>query len=196
MQNILLQNDPSSPYANDTLKKKYEIKEKIQQQLWLKVGKKTFIAWTCMAITTKNHAKELISSMEGLLEVGVQFVVLAKSEAKYQKPMEDLMQKYPWSITALEEGEASERLIYSVSDVCLFLENDENKIASSLSYACVPVCKKWSDIVKNFDPLLEKWNWFNLNWDTHWHIFEWIIRAKETFRFPYDWETLKKQCVA
>ena len=42
----------------------------------------------------------------------------------------------------------------------------------------------------------EDGNAFTYDQLTHWHCFAAAVRAIETYRFPYDFKTIQKHCVA
>jgi hypothetical protein len=78
------------------------------------------------------------------------------------------------------------------------MENDDIKIKNTLSYWTIPLViyndKFNKDLLKIFNPILEKWNCYIISKKTHWHILETVIKSKETFWFSYDWNLLRTQC--
>lgn len=184
-------------YSQKNLKWKFNEKERIQKLYWLNVDKNVFIVWNIIPLTSKNYSEHLLKTIEWLLEIWSQFIMIASAEEKFQKPIEELLNKYKWNIALLDDNDQSIRDIFSISDLCVFLSHTDDDIRSSMSYACVPIVFNDSkkSIISDFNPLLEKWNWFTINKSTMWSIFEWIIRAKESYKFPYDWENIKKRCL-
>lgn len=181
-----------------TLEKKYEEKIKLQKQYGLQENQKVFVVWYSQDITSINFAEDLIKTIEWCLETWIQVVLLASAEKKFQWPMEKLQEKYKNKIAIIKNDEENEINIYKMSDVCIFLNNNDSKVKKCLSYWCVPLYLKSQNtnkIIKNFNPLSEEWNGFIIDKSNYWHIFANIVTSKETFSFPYDWENLQKQCI-
>jgi len=55
----------------------------------------------------------------------------------------------------------------------------------------VPVLRRSRTAFVGFDAIKETGNAFTYDGETAWHIMEALIRAQETFRFKYDWKTVK-----
>lgn len=193
---LLLLSDDKRQYDAKLLKKKFDEKECLQVKYWLKKDKTVFTVWITLPLTLGNWSDELIDAINWCLNLGMHVVLLASAEKEFQVIIEEFQRKHVGKIAVLSDELESEADIYALSDICLFLEMDINKIKSCLSYWCVPVCfQDKVPIIQNFDPLLEKWNWYILTKKDVWHLIEGVLRAKETYRFPYDWETLKARCV-
>lgn len=60
---------------------------------------------------------------------------------------------------------------------------------------CVPVAQQNGAGTNDYNPLLEKGNGFYFKKDGKWEIFAAIVRALETYKFPYDWEDVVKEVV-
>ena len=52
-----------------------------------------------------------------------------------------------------------------------------------------------SKILQNYNPVQESGTSFLYDKDNHWQCFAAIVRALETFIFPFDWRTIQKQCI-
>lgn len=62
--------------------------------------------------------------------------------------------------------------------------------ASVRKNGCVPIAKLDGDSTIDYNPLKEKGNGFYFKNPTKWEIFAAVVRALETYQFPYDWENL------
>lgn len=60
-------------------------------------------------------------------------------------------------------------------------------------HGCVPIAPLNGDSTANYDPLQQKGNGFYFNNPTKWEMFAAIVRATETYQFPYDWENLVRE---
>lgn len=58
---------------------------------------------------------------------------------------------------------------------------------------CVPIAPMTSENTVNYNPLKEAGNGFYFAEPNKWKIFAAIVRALETYQFPYDWENLMRQ---
>lgn len=185
-------------YWVKSIKSKFVEKERLQKKYKLIEDKKSFFVWITLPLTKSNNSEVLISALEWILELWINVVLLASAEKAYQKPVDELKKKYWDSILLIDDNEESERDIYALCDSVLFLKSDSDKVESSLSYWAVPIVvfsKDFdSDLLRDFDPLLEKWNSLVVNWNSHWNVIEWVVRAKETFKFSYDWNLLRTNC--
>lgn len=75
------------------------------------------------------------------------------------------------------------------ADFALIWDSDINSVSK---HGCVPIAKANGDETVDYNPLLEKGNGFYYKDINKWEIFAAIVRACETYQFPYDWENLIK----
>lgn len=78
----------------------------------------------------------------------------------------------------------------NAADLVLIFNYD---IAEVLKNGCVPVALLDGNSTVEYSPFKEKGNGFYFNSPTKWEIFAAIVRALETYQFPYDWENLVKE---
>jgi len=100
-------------------------------------------------------------------------------------------------ISPLQKG-----LAFAVADAFLLLPSQTKTLFSELlmamKYGTVPIVPhdpKTKNIIRPFDPVSEKGNGFLFVENDIWNIFATIIRAKENYRFPYDWENVIRSCM-
>lgn len=86
-----------------------------------------------------------------------------------------------------------------LSTMSLFLSDDEH-IIDLMYYAffhsSVPICfdfKKYSPVLRDFNPVKESGNCFLFKSFDKWDIFAAVVRALENHRFSYDWENLLRE---
>lgn len=200
MNKIFLSNDKTErKYWISNIKAKGFEKEFLQEKFWIDIWRKKFVLWFCWEITSENFWDELLKSLEILLELDLQVIILAKSEKKFQEKIWNLYEKFSNKFLVLPDSEENLRDVYAISDSVLFLWVDDDSIMSAISYSSVPVILNYEnlkiDTLEEFDPLREKWNSFFIKWNNFAFILESILRAKETFRFSYDWWVLKTHCL-
>jgi len=199
MKQIFLLNDKAErKYSCDSIKLKHLEKEFLQWKYGLEVWKKKFVLWFTWEITSEDLWGEFLKSLEILLELDLQILILAKSEKQFQEKIWELHKKFSDKFLVLSDSEENLRDIYAISDSILFLWVDDNLILSGISYSTVPIISNHReakvDLLEDFDPLREIWNSFFVKWQNFAFILESILRAKETFRFSYDWWVLKTHC--
>ena len=200
MKEIFLSNDKAErKYSDEAVKSKFLEKENLQEQLSLRKWKKIFTLWFVWEITEEKFWNEFLKFLEIILELDVQILILAKAEKHFQEKLWNLHEKFSDKFLVLPDSEENLRDIYAISDTILCMDIDENVILSALSYISVPVIfnpeKIKIDLLQDFDPLKELWNSFIAHGDNYAFILEATLRAKETFRFGYDWGVVKIHCV-
>lgn len=81
---------------------------------------------------------------------------------------------------------ARERAL-EAADIIVVLDGDIGDVWES---GCVPVAKLEGESTVDYNPLRQKGNGFYFKDATKWEVFGAVVRALETYQFPYDWENL------
>jgi hypothetical protein len=79
----------------------------------------------------------------------------------------------------------------------LFLDYDKKTLNSCLETGIAPIAPIFTEAnhnVEDYNPITEKGWGFLVSQEDFWHYFEAIVRAKETYKFPYDWRHLTANC--
>lgn len=114
---------------------------------------------------------------------------------------QNLQAEKQYSIKENIKYKNSKKEALAISDTIFLFPSQTSEVHSIyefLEYKTVPISFKTSvtrKILNSFDPLQEKGNCFLYERENMWSMFEAIIKAKETYRFSYDWETLLRACV-
>lgn len=86
-----------------------------------------------------------------------------------------------------------EKLLWA-SDMMLILSDTPEKYLSDAWHnGVVPVTLSSAKDVSNYNPNKETGNGFTFDNENTWEIFAALVRALETFKFPYDWEHIIRQ---
>jgi len=85
--------------------------------------------------------------------------------------------------------------VISDSDVVVLLNADEKMLKLAWSQGVVPVTQAFSPNIKDYNPNTESGNAFIYQNIDKWEIFAAIVRALETYKFPYDWKFIKRSCL-
>lgn len=168
---------------NGHLMNKRQKKEMVQKSWGLLVGKDIPLLLICDDIDAHLHVilKDII---DGIAAIGIQLAVEAPSDPERRRSWELFCKKHPKWIRMIDEEEAR----YEIFDLALLEDLTVERIKSLREKRMVPVAEKG---ISTFDPILEKGNGFLFH-ENPWSLFAALVRAQETYRFPYDWENLIK----
>ena len=75
-------------------------------------------------------------------------------------------------------------------DSIIILEGDVDGVWER---GCVPVAKLEGETTVDYNPLRQNGNGFYFKNATKWEVFAAVVRALETYQFPYDWENLIRE---
>lgn len=76
------------------------------------------------------------------------------------------------------------------ADFVLSYDEDVGEIWTE---GCVPVAQSNGNGTINYNPLQEKGNGFYFKSPAKWEVFAAVVRALETYQFPYDWDNLVRE---
>lgn len=93
----------------------------------------------------------------------------------------------------LIKGEISEMNL-DKSHIIVMFDEDENTLRKAWKHGVVPVTKGFIEEVVDYNPNTESGNSFIYKSLNHWEIFAAIVRACETYKFPYDWKFIVRSC--
>lgn len=89
------------------------------------------------------------------------------------------------NIIILPYGRINRKELLEASDMALCF--DFSDVEEILMNGVIPVSMKRPE-VSDYDPNHETGNSFIYKQDDPWHVFAALVRARETFKFPYDWK--------
>jgi len=184
-------------YDINSLKEKSKNKAEIQKMFNLKPDLKTFLVSITSEFTNSSYGNIYTSVLEGLLNIGVQVLVRGKGTKKYQQQIENLQNSYSQSLAVFEDIDENIRRVYAATDANIFLKINNNSLKDlemCMRYGNIPISIQHQGLV-DFDPLKETGNCFLIEKISPWNIFESVIRAKENFKFAYDWQNIQKTCM-
>lgn len=115
--------------------------------------------------------------LKGLEAIHLTTLVIAPARAKVQAK-----RKFVKFLAPEDKADA-----YSAADFAVVMDGDISKVIKN---GCVPISKLDGEKTADYNPLREKGNGFYFENPTKWEMFAAIVRALETYQFPYDWENL------
>lgn len=130
--------------------------------------------------------------MEGVLTLPVQVLILGKGSEHYGKLCTRLAKEKPHQVAIIPSDASSLQDMLRAADVALFCSPQAaDMYRSSFLYGIVPVAPAGAD-VQNYNPNQESGNAFTFDAQTPWHCFAAVVRAVETYKFPFDWKTIQR----
>jgi len=182
--------------APTILDEKAAAKSALQQELgWEKQPRRAML---CLPVGMSDElgGTLLENVMAGLLSLPLQIVVVGKGSKEYGSYFSKLATDKPHKVAIVANDKKMVENVLTASDMALFCAApDEDDARACLEHGVIPVSPATS-VLTNYDPNQEAGNAFTYDQLTHWHCFAAAVRAMETYRFPYDWKTIQKHCIA
>ena len=107
--------------------------------------------------------------------------------------MSELARAKGHRVAILKDDEVQQRQMYAAADIALFCfdPTGTEELRHCLDYGVVPVAPECKAL-QNYDPVQEQGNAFLFDQTSEpWHGFAALIRALETYKFPFDWRTIQ-----
>ena len=184
---------PLALTGTDIADQKMKQKTLLQEELgWTPEPKRAMVCIPTGISDTLGGAllKEILP---GLLTLPIQIVILGKGSASYGEYLTEMADAHDQQIAIISNDEKHIRTMFASSDIALFLTDATSlpELDASLRYVTVPVCPHVKGL-RNYDPNQESGEIFEYDKATVWHCFAAVVRALETYRFPFDWKTIQK----
>lgn len=157
--------------------------------------------------TDLNGEKELFPRenlfrlLEGLTVLNVKIIVIDTQQPADLNNLGELTEHHDNQIIwynpiqddsgqATEEKEIDRLLL--AADLAVFFNNHNDLIQLLKNYGVVMVADENCPLLENYRPNEQTGNAFLFNKKDLWSVFAAIVRAMETFRFPFDWQHIIK----
>lgn len=130
--------------------------------------------------------------MEGLLTLPVQVLILGKGSEHYGKLCTKFAKEKPHQVAIIPSDSASMQQMLRAADIALFCSPQAEEMYRNI-FLCgiVPVAPAGKGI-QNYNPNQESGCAFTYESSTAWHCFAAVVRAMETYKFPFDWKTIQR----
>jgi starch synthase len=182
-------------YSARTIEHKMENKTALQESLgWIEEQKQPIL---CIPTGLSDEADVALfeQMIAGLLELPLGIVILGRGSKKCGEMVGKLVGSSGHRIAVVADDDKHLRKLLAGSDMALFLSgNHEDAVVAALSYGCVPIAQE-SHLTENYSPTQESGNAFTYSEATVWQCFASVVRALETFKFPYDWRTIQRHAI-
>ena len=180
-------------YSKKNLQNKEKNKIAFCQDFGLEYDKKTALLCLTFPLIEENNINILIDVMGGILEQNVAMVLTGVGIKKYQAFFTELAHKYPEKIIILSDNEINKRKIYAATDIFLATSKDKEcmlEMETAMNYGVIPIAPP-NNLAQDYDLEKEQGNAFIYKEKSPWSFFAGLIRALESFKFPYDWKTIQ-----
>jgi glycogen synthase len=187
-------NKIAKKYSSSTINHKLENKTALQAMYGKEENSKKFSIGIMQTIE-ESHLALLQALLPGIKAIEVDVYLIARGTANVAQTITTLQKDYS-NLTCIHDDEAAIRQMYAGCDASLFLNDCEQseELQYALHYGTVPICPQ-NSTVENYNAIQEKGNAFTFVYNNVWLVFASIVRALETFQFPYDYKTIQKLCM-
>ncbi len=180
-------------YGSKSLEYKVQNKTALQEELGWAAEAKRPVMCLPVGMTDQLGGELLTELIPGLLSLPVEILIRGKGSSTYGALFTKLAKEHGHRVAIIADDEKSLAKMYAAADIALFLTDptDEAELTQCLRFGTVPVSLK-SETLKNYNPNQEEGDSFLFEKATVWHAFGALVRALETFRFPFDWRTIQR----
>jgi len=184
------------PYDATTLEYKVQNKTALQEELGWAAEPKRAMVCIPMGVSDQLGGKLLEEVLAGLLELPVEILILGKGSASYGQMLTKLAKEHSHRVAIIPNDDKMVARMLAASDMSLFLSpsSGTEELMQSLRYGTVPLTPAGIDL-HDYNPNQESGNAFVYQKLNAWHCYGALVRALETFKFPYDWKTIQKECM-
>lgn len=164
---------------SDLIKHKKEAKKTLAKALKLTASEPLVAIFLDKDPSKKE--RDFLNVIEGAKLIGINVVVLTDEEHRAMLPK---------NATFLEYNRKNRKILLEAADIALgFSFND---VEEMLLHGTIPVSYTRPEI-SDYNPIDESGNSFVYEKADQWAVFAALVRATETFKFPYDWKHIVRQ---
>ena len=189
-------------YDRKTLDRKIGAKTALQAEIGWPAEPKRAIVCLPAGMTEELGGALLNETLPGILRLPMEILVLGKGSSSYGSMFTMLGKKHGHRIHIVPAREEGIAQMYAAADMALFTAEPGNlkELQRCLAYGVVPVAPETDRTVgtmllEDYNPVQETGNAFLFAKPDPWHCFAALVRAVETYRFPYDWRTIQRHCL-
>jgi len=82
------------------------------------------------------------------------------------------------------------------ANLVILLNENFDKVKEAWENGVVPITQKHDTSIIDYNPNTESGNAFVFQNANEWEVYAAVVRALETFKFPYDWKFIVRSCKA
>lgn len=180
-------------YGVRTLEQKNENKTALQREIGWPMEAKAPIVCLPAGMTDALGGALFKQLVPGLLTLPIELLVTGKGSEEYGALFTKIANEQNHRVAILPNDEEHRSKLFAASDIALFCSDpsDSDELAIALQYGVVPVAPE-CDALEDYNPVQETGDSFLYTKATPWHCFAALVRALETFKFPFDWRTIER----
>jgi len=182
------------PYSARTLQDKVQNKTALQKELGWPMEPKAAILCLPAGMSKDLGGDVFRELLTGLMTLPLQIVVLGVGSAEYGSLFTELEKERRHRMAIIPNAEENISKMYAASDLALFLADptEREELQHCLQYGVVPVAPECKTL-EDYNPIQETGDAFLFTESSSaWPMFAAIVRALETFKFPFDWRTIQR----
>ncbi len=162
------------------IKEKKQLKRQFSKKLNLSY-EKPLVAIILDRELSDQEESVLAEILEGSTQIGAEVVVLADTNLKAIKDKNTVILPY---------NRKNREKILMAADMAIGF--DFSDVEEMLLHGTIPISQIRPE-VQDYNPNRETGNGFIYKKSDHWCLFAALVRALETFKFPYDWKNIVRQ---
>jgi hypothetical protein len=94
----------------------------------------------------------------------------------------------------LSEEDFDEAIVKA--NIVVLINENLDKVQKAWESGVVPITQKLDPSIIDYNPNTESGNAFVYKNANEWEVFAAVVRALETYKFPYDWKFIVRSCKA
>lgn len=189
-------NKIAQKYSANTIENKAANKTALQKELGWPEEKRMPVICLPLGVDSSTGGELLQAILPGIDTLGVELLILGRGDEKFGREMSALAADKKHRIAIIKDDEVEQRKMYAAADIALFCSDPTNvaELQHCLNYGVVPVSLR-TKALEDYNPIQERGTSFMYDKADQWHCFAALVRALETYRFPYDWRTIQRLCM-
>lgn len=138
----------------------------------------------------------LKAMLPGLLTLPIELLILGKGTAEFGKIFSRLRERESHRIAIIENTADAISQMYTAADMALFCSAAEGteELRLCLRHGVIPIAPTL-DMLENYNPNQERGCAFLYESPSPWQCFAALVRALETYRFPFDWRNMQREAL-
>lgn len=184
------------PYTADKLSPKKKNKKALQKQLGLNSHVNVPMAAVFVSMMDTDGLYTLKHVFDGIMSIGLELVIVDNKNHEAEEILGEEMDHYMDKVRKLQESEEVVSKVLAAADIYLSPGKSKPHYLGqilALKYGVVPIMHQSENldgILEDYDPRSEAGHAFLYPFHNHWSFFASVVRALETYKLPYDWNTI------
>ncbi len=163
-------------------------KEAFQRRVGFKVDAR--IPLFSVAGNLTDEGLEMLSeTMGGILGQGVQLIALVQKDKKYIDFFNKLIKTNSAQVAMLDNTATEKKRLLNVADITFIFDDSSTIVKDVWKAKSVPLTYL-KNVVIDYNLIEEVGNGFVYIKGDKWSFFTSFVRACESYKFPYDWNTI------